>query len=271
MKKFITFISSFAFIVLGREAAHAALIHQWTFNDGTANDLIGSADGVLFNGATIGQGSLRLDGVNDYMRTSVTDNTVTSKTLLVWATLDNLTQGGGGLLTIEDSRAIDIFDSIVYGERVPNQWMAGSNMFTRTPINNGGALETEISEILIAITYSLDNSINIYRNSELYASYTKGTLQPFTGGLTDFLLGLRHIECVQGGPCGSGGAARAFFAGSINEARVYNTDLSASQIQTIFEEGPVTQSVPESSTITIVNLFVILGLAKLLHKKGNKS
>src|SRR5262245_51373666 len=51
-----------------------ALIHQWTFNDGSANDSVGTANGTLFNGANIvqsgGQGYLSLDGVDDYMRTS---------------------------------------------------------------------------------------------------------------------------------------------------------------------------------------------------------
>lgn len=53
--------------MLGTSAGAATLIHEFTFNDGTATDSVGSLGGKLFNGATISAGALQLDGVDDYV------------------------------------------------------------------------------------------------------------------------------------------------------------------------------------------------------------
>ena len=42
--------------------AQAALVNQYTFNDGTANDSVGSQNGILAGGAAINSGLLRLTG-----------------------------------------------------------------------------------------------------------------------------------------------------------------------------------------------------------------
>jgi len=42
-------------------------VHSYTFEDGTANDSIGSAHGTLVGDANIADGSLLLDGTNDWM------------------------------------------------------------------------------------------------------------------------------------------------------------------------------------------------------------
>ena len=223
--------------VLAAPPSLADLVHQWTFNDGTANDSVGTANGTLFHGATLSDGQLVLDGINDYVQTSKIDKTISTKTLMVWATLDNLTQRSGGLLTIEHS-VIDKFDSIVYGERVPNQWMAGSSGFQRSIEDNGGASETELGEVFIAIVYKADNSIEIYRNGQPYSRpYRQGSLQTYDATTTHILFGVRHHHRI-----GEGGTAPgkdAYFAGKINEARVYDTALSSSEIQAIFSAGPV--------------------------------
>ena len=52
------------------------------------------------------------------------------KTLVAWVAPANLTQRGGSVLTIQQG---DQFDGIVFGERVPGKWMAGSDFYRRTP------------------------------------------------------------------------------------------------------------------------------------------
>ncbi len=223
------------------EISTKALLHQWTFNDGTANDIVGETDGELKNGAEIIGGKLVLDGIDDYVRTSPIKTDITNKTLMAWVTLSNVYQRGGGLITLENpdpSCSVETFDSIVYGERMDKQWIAGSDFFNRTPIDNGGSLETIESvaqEIYIAIVYNSDNSIQIYRNGNLYSSDTMGVLQNYSANSSDVLLGLRH-QCtnVPGTPNG----LDRFLAASINEARIYSTALSDSEILRIFEEGP---------------------------------
>jgi hypothetical protein len=196
-------------------------LHQWTFNDGTANDSIGTAHGTLFGGATIVDGKL-IVGDAQYMKTSVLPETITVKTLVAWVSPSTLAQGGGSALTIE--RTDNTFDAIVYAERTANQWMAGSNYFLRTPANNSGAAETSTASVMIAIVYNSNNSITIYRNGALYASYTQGSLQTYQAGATDVLIGLRHTSC----------GSRCWLHASIDEARIYGSALSASEIEAIF-------------------------------------
>ena len=45
----------------------ANLVHSWTFDDGTANDIVGSANGTLVGDATVVDGQLVLDGNGDWM------------------------------------------------------------------------------------------------------------------------------------------------------------------------------------------------------------
>jgi beta-xylosidase len=45
----------------------ANLTHQWMFNDGTANDLVGSANGILRGGATIVNNALKTDSAGQYL------------------------------------------------------------------------------------------------------------------------------------------------------------------------------------------------------------
>ena len=53
------------------------------------------------------------------------------KTLVAWVSLANLSQLAGSALTLIDDR--ERFDAIVFGERAPRRWMAGSDFFRRTP------------------------------------------------------------------------------------------------------------------------------------------
>ena len=94
----------------------------------------------------------------------------TDKTLVSWVTLANTTQQGGSALTIQQG---DQFDAIVFGERAPGKWMAGSNFFKRTQGDQqANAVEKADGKTLIqmAIVYK-GNQISIYRNGEPYASY----------------------------------------------------------------------------------------------------
>lgn len=129
-------------------AASAHLLHQWTFNDGTASDALGAAPGTLRGGATIQDGRLVLDGIANYMQSAPLKTHVGVRTLVVWLSLDNLTQQGGGALTIQDPTATDVYDSIVFGERRPQQWMNGSSLYARSVRDNGGAPETATETVV---------------------------------------------------------------------------------------------------------------------------
>jgi hypothetical protein len=213
------------------------LVHRWTF-DGTADDQVGSANGELFNGASISNGRLALEAIeNQYFRSSPIDKNIRAKTLLAWVSLYDLDDPvAGSALTIENAEGIqDTFDGIIYAERIPRQWMAGSDFFNRTPLeDNGGPEETvtDPGEVMMAITYAENGTITIFRNGELYASYDTGTPPMYRGGFADVLIGPRHEDRIDaGGPM-------HFLAGLVNEARIYDGALSAGQIANIFRLGP---------------------------------
>jgi formylglycine-generating enzyme required for sulfatase activity len=216
-----------------------APIHQWTFNDGTGRDSIGSLDLTLYNGAAVVGGRLGLDGIRQYARTAAMPQTVTVRTLVAWVSPQNLTQRSGGVLAIDTPiPGDDLFDAIVFGEGTPRQWQSASYYALRSPGNNGGALETVAhpTTVMIAIAYAADNSITIYRNGVPYAAYTQGTMQAYGANVAQILLGVRHAVHVNG--VGTAAGIDPFFAGDVDEARLYNTALGSCAIAALYAEGP---------------------------------
>lgn len=64
--RFPFFIITVAITFFFSNAATAGLTHRYSFNDGTANDSVGHANGALMNGATVGGGQLLFDpGINN--------------------------------------------------------------------------------------------------------------------------------------------------------------------------------------------------------------
>ena len=157
--------------------------------------------------------------------------TLKDKTLVAWVTLANLAQRGGSVLTLNYGReAGDVFDAIVFGERKPAAWMAGSNYFERTQKDQAAyPVETAGPGTLIqvAIAYR-GNQVTAYRNGEQVADYDAGAQQAFGDGAA-VVMGLRHLGC---------GAGPRFFAGTIDEARIYGTALDQAAIRGLKPNQP---------------------------------
>lgn len=223
-------------------------VHRWSFTGNTLDTgTVGGATGTLNNGAAIVGNRLSLDGVNDYMLTSGITSPITTKTLVSWVSLSTLSQGAGSALTLQYTGGSQ-FDGIIYAERTANQWMNGSNGFSRSNgANNGGLLETVTNpgEVMMAITYSSPSLLSIYRNGLLYATYNPGSLLAHPG-TSEALFGYRHATI--GPPLG----------GFINEGRIYDSALSAAEIQALYLIGPdLTQApipAPEPSSLLLLGL-----------------
>jgi len=130
-----------------------------------------------------------------------------------------------------------LMDAIVYGERLPYQWMNGSEMWYRTPANNGGYGEylSAPNVIMIAIVYNSADAqkIRLYRNGSLYAQHNTGSLIGFDAS-AKVVIGPRQML---------GTEPQGYFNGSITEARVYQGALSAEDIARLHQAGP--DSVPD--------------------------
>lgn len=146
----------------------------------------------------------------------------TNKTLVAWVIPANLAQQGGSVLTIQSG---DRFDAIVFGERVPGRWMAGSNYFRRTQADqNHYPAETadERTVVQIAIVYD-GGDVRIYRNGEPYATYRTKNIDLLGIDNHIALFGLRHIGAGTGTP----------FAGAIEDARIYARALTQADIASL--------------------------------------
>ena len=157
--------------------------------------------------------------------------TLAEKTLVVWAAPGNLTQHGGSALTLDEANP-DAFDAIVFAERRPATWMAGSSGYRRSNLEQDDWLRETAGPdefVAIAIVYSRDDagaSVAAYRNGTLFAQYPIDSLQEFDSDAV-VLMGPRHL-----------GDQRDVFVGRIREARIYAKALTKEEVAAL-EPGRV--------------------------------
>lgn len=142
------------------------------------------------------------------------------KTLVVWTAPANVTQRGGAALSLQDDQ--DRFDAIVLGEISPGRWMAGSDFYRRTNQSQDSlAAETAgpTSLVQIAIVYR-NRDVVLYRDGKEYARHQISQPQSF-GSDSLVMIGPRHRGVDQ------------FYAGEIDDARIYDRALSADELATL--------------------------------------
>lgn len=232
----------------GAASAAAGLIHEWTFDDGTATDVVGGLNGTLHGNAVIINGKLVLDGSGGtFVDTALDSATLTEKTLISWVSLATPNQGGGSALSIVNLASQE-FDAIDYGEATPHEYISGSDYFNRTVQNNGGAPVTDSSYHMLAYSYA-NSGITIYLDGAFYANAGAFSLHQFNQ--PDYIIGLRHQQA---------NPANGYLNGSVDQASVYNRALSASDVATLYAEGP--SAVPEPASWALMLMgFCGLGVA----------
>ncbi|MEQ8789977.1 MAG: DUF1553 domain-containing protein [Pirellulaceae bacterium] len=203
---------------------------RWTFDDGL-QDLFGKLHGVAHGKARVEGGALVVDG-QSYVATKTLDVNLQQKTLEAWVMLDDSNQRGGGVMSVQDTSG-GVFDALVFGERRPRRWLAGSNHFARTDdfhrsgdpsdANESDADESDADKrmVHVAIVYHVDGTIRGYRDGRPYGQpYRKSAPVAFAAGKSQVLFGLRH-----GAPGGN-----RLLKGRIFEARLYDRALSADEV-----------------------------------------
>ena len=197
---------------------------RWSFQ-GNADDSIQGVEGRLHKGARIERGRLILDGKAAHLESEILHQTIGEKTLEGWVVLKDLNQRAGALVSLYQEQGI-VFDAIVYGERRPRAWMAGSDYFKRT-VDLGKAIETEAEKLIhMAVTYGADNSIAVYRNGRLLGGYTpKNPLFRFDQGKAKIYIGRRTKV--------------GYLKGEVEEVRLYDRALTADEVRQSFRAGPI--------------------------------
>ena len=199
--------------------------------------------GELSGGAVVGSGRLQLPKAGAFFQSPPLDRDIREKTLEAWVSLANLDQGGGGAISIQNAGG-QVFDAIVFGERQPKKWSAGSDGFRRTADLDIPAESSAPGTLVhMAIVYRGDNSIALYRNGEpLGKAYTPGSaLQTFSAGDARILLGQRHT-----------GGGRAWLTGEIKQASLYDRALSDAEVAASFRAAGF--SIPREAILAALTL-----------------
>jgi len=222
-----------------RAAANApSPMSRWSF-DGDARDAAGELHGTLRGPAKIERGRLILNGQSALVETSALRRPLVEKTLEAWVALPNLDQRAGGVMSVQ-LKNNGAFDAIVFAERVPRRWMAGSEGFVRTR-DLKGPDEAKVNELVhLAIAYGRDHRIAVYRNGKPYDTpYRPGEspLRTFSEGTSQIVFGQRHTS-----------AGNGFLTGEIEEARLYDRALSPSEIEASFQAGFDTVTLSQTLT-----------------------
>ena len=189
---------------------------RWEF-EGNLRDSMGKLNGQAVGAAHVENGSLVLNGRDAYVKTVPLDKDIREKTLEAWAVLQNLNQRGGALISLQTLNG-NGFDAIVFGERTPRAWMAGSDGFRRSKLV-GGPVESEADKkpVHVAIVYNSDGTITRFRNGVPYDSAYKTGFAKYGKGSSHVIFGLRH-----GTIAGRG----RMLAGRILRAQLYDRALS---------------------------------------------
>jgi hypothetical protein len=235
MKRFFT-LTCFVLLMFGIPmlVTQAELVGHWTFEPGSELvDLSGNFEDVILNGATIDGGQLDL-GVGEWAYVGgYSGPEIAEKTLVSWASLDDLTVRAGSIITL-DRLSADQFDGIIYAERQERRWMNGSSNFSRTEDADPGFEETETGQMAkVAITYEDEGGnahMRLYHNGEFIGEYTKGPLATWEAGDAEVFFGKRHGNKDTGGP--------GDLDAHVEEARVYNEVLSQDEIQALTLGSP---------------------------------
>ncbi len=222
---------------------------QWRFDSASTVDNVNRPGGLkLVGNAKIENGALTV-GQDAYAVSNPIKKALREKTLVALVQFDNLNQRGGGVVTVQSSDGI-VFDSIVFAEQNPQQWLSGSNNFARTKSFEGTLETAAISKpVHIAIAYDPEGTIRAYRDGKPYGTaYKSAGVQEFAADQSVVTLGLRHL------PAGG----NRFFSGKIFRAQLFDRALSADEVQSLASD---TEFISEEELLAAMSSAQRLDLA----------
>ena len=218
-------ILGLSMLAQGQQEEH--LVGWWTFKPGEElKDLTGNFDDIEFMGAEVHDGQLDVGTGKWAFASEYGGPEIADKTLVSWAILEDLDVQAGSILTI-DRTSGKYFDAIVFGEREPHRWMAGSSGFRRTQNPAPGFEEEKTGELIqMAISYEKDGEsphISIYRNGDLIGDYTQGDFATWPTGDAEVFWGVRHVTAAPNGNLDA----------LIEDSRIYDVVLTQDEIRAL--------------------------------------
>jgi alpha-L-arabinofuranosidase/glucose/arabinose dehydrogenase len=238
-------------------AAHAKadLVRQYTFNDGTANDSIGSANGTLNGNAVVSLGALDLSGEGDYVSlpaTTINVNSFTDATFEAWFTF----RGGAPWQRVFDfGRTVSTLgrDYIFYtpnsGSGDNRAGFRDSNLAEDTAI--GGATLSINSPHHVAVVVD-DNANGGTNRMTVYVDGMFGGDTELTYSFSDFSTSNRLAYLGR-----SLFGSDAYFNGQIDEFRIHDNALTAQDVHDSFVAGPVPSGLLELEVNTVTGAVTV--------------
>jgi Protein of unknown function (DUF1588)/Protein of unknown function (DUF1592)/Protein of unknown function (DUF1585)/Protein of unknown function (DUF1595)/Concanavalin A-like lectin/glucanases superfamily/Protein of unknown function (DUF1587) len=188
----------------------------WEFN-GDFSEQIRSLELSAHGKVEFKDGMVVLNGA--YLQSRVLPIDLKAKSLEVFFQVHGLDQHGGGVMGIQGPG--DFFDAIVIGERKPQHWISGSNVFSRTEDFPESTPETKDGELLhLMMVYTEDGTTTLYRDGKPYGKPFRKGAATFPKDQSSVLFGLRHLP-----PGGN-----RFLKVSIDKARLYDRALTADEV-----------------------------------------
>lgn len=216
-----------------------SLRHRYSFNESSgtvAKDSAGTADGTLQGAAALGGGKVTLDGVDSYvdLPNGVVSGLGDNATIEAWYSYD----GGGAWSRLFDFGTKDdgengtgngvdyVFFTPKSGDGMPRFIANYPNGGDSTVFSHPGSVPLK-SEYALTITYSFAGKVaRMYTNGVLVS--TGPVSVPLSALTTDVNNWIGRSQ-FQGDP---------YFAGSVNEFRLYSGAMTPEQVAASFAAGP---------------------------------
>jgi alpha-L-arabinofuranosidase len=219
------------------------LIHRYSFNDGTANDSVGTANGTFHNAsgnASIANGQLNLVGSSgDYVdlgRGIVTTTNITTGALTfeAWATFN---PANGAWARLFDFGNISGSSGGNYIFLAANDAANGGN--TRLAVSDtlpgGDEAGVDINNLLGQTNVQIVAVFNPTPGRQFIGLYVNGALAASTSTGGKYIASINDVYSFLGHSLWSGDA---WLNGSINEFRIYDGELNKFQIAASYQADP---------------------------------
>ena len=231
----------------GVDPGTANLTHSWTFDDGTANDYVGGANGTLMGGAEIWEGSLFTSYPGQWMEMpadQIAINTYNEVTIAIWFYSVEAANTEYTMLACfgDTLNGVGVNYYFFTPARGDNKSRAAisCNVLTNSPWSGESGAdgpEYDDGELHHMVSTLTNDTITLYIDGDLQASTPLATNNSIAGISSKFAFLAK-----------SSYSGDSTWMGEILEFNIYNKALSAEEVLFLFNEGATTSVKKEITT-----------------------